>query len=371
MTVTKPYLPLLAALLLAACSTGNKKPMETPKDLLVHKLFSHIEKGEILYGHQDDLCYGHAWKVEDWETDSLTRSDVKAVTGKYPAVMGFELGGIEMGDPKSLDSVDFGLIRKAVLLHAERGGVVTISWHPRNPLTGGDAWDVSSDQVVKSLLMGGDLNDLFMNQWLPRLGDFLESLEGTPVIFRPWHECSESWFWWGSKLCTEQEYKDLFRTTWTYLVKARGLTNLLWCYSPNSGVSPEGYMARYPGDDIIDLMGLDHYEFIVPDGVEESGVRFATELKRCLTFLTAIAKEHDKMMCLSETGLESIPDPVWWTEVLHPAIKDYPVAYALTWRNACDKPMHFYAPWEGFENAADFKSFSDLEDVVFLDPVKN
>ena len=356
-----------ALITIAACSAGHQKPLETPKDQLVHRLFSHVEKGEILYGHQDDLCYGHAWKVEDWETDSLTRSDVKAVTGKYPAVMGFELGGIEMGDRASLDSVDFGLIRKAALRHAERGGIVTLSWHPRNPLTGGNAWDVSSREVVKSLLEGGDLHELFMDTWLRRMGDFLESLEGIPVIFRPWHESSASWFWWGSDLCTAEQYQNLYRTTWTYLVKARGLTNLLWCYSPNSGVSPQEYMSRYPGDEFVDILGLDHYEFLAPDGVDESGVRFQQELRRCLTFLNVLATDHHKLMCLSETGLESLPDPQWWTKVLHPVIRDFPIAYVLTWRNACDQPGHFYAPWEGFENAPDFQAFCAQDDIVFLE----
>ena len=358
---------LLAGTLLAACSTGNKKPVETPKDQVIQTFSAHVAKGEILYGHQDDLCYGHAWKVEDWEADSLTRSDVKAVTGKYPAIMGFELGGIEMGDKASLDSVDFNLIRKAAITHAQRGGIVTISWHPRNPLTGGDAWDVTSDQVVKALLEGGELHDLFMNVWLVRMGDFLESLGDIPVIFRPWHENSGSWFWWGARLCTEQEYKDLFRTTWTYLVKDRGLTNLVWCYSPNSGITPDEYMGRYPGDDIVDLMGLDHYEFLAPDGAEPSGKRFAEELQRSLSILQALGIGHNKLICLSETGLESIPDLEWWTKVLYPAIADYPIAYALTWRNAHDQAKHFYAPWEGFEGAADFKAFSELEDIKFLD----
>ena len=352
---------------LAAFSCGHSEPVETPAQGLYMKLYHSVKNGNILYGHQDDLCYGHAWKVEDWEADDLTRSDVKAVTGKYPAVVGFELGGIEMGDKASLDRVDFNLIRKAAKLHAERGGVVTISWHPRNPLTGGDAWDVSSDQVVKSLLEGGELHDLFMNTWLPRLGDFLESLGATPVIFRPWHECSESWFWWGSKLCTADEYKDLFRTTWIYLTETRGLTNLLWCYSPNGVSDPDDYMERYPGDDVIDLLGLDQYEFIGPDGFGPSGERFAAEVIRSLGFVHAFSVGHDKLMCLSETGLEGIPDPKWWTEVLYPAIKEFPIAYVLTWRNACDKPGHFYAAWEGFGNAPDFKAFSESEKIVFLD----
>ena len=158
----------------------------------------------------------------------------------------------------------------------------------------------------------------------------------------------------------------MYRTTWTYLAEARGLTNILWCYSPNSNISVEEYMSRYPGDQFVDMLGIDHYEYVGGDGLEESGVRFAEELKRSLTYMNQLSKDHHKLMCLSETGLESLPDPAWWTGVLYPAIKDFPIAYVLTWRNAHDKPEHFYAPWAGFENAPDFEAFSQLSDIVFL-----
>ena len=147
-------LPLiLCALLLAACTAGGKKPAASPKEVLSERLAAYAAEGKVLYGHQDDLSYGHAWCVTDWENDGLTRSDVRDVTGKYPAVVGFDLGGIELGDSCNLDKVPFGLMRKAALAHIGRGGIVTFSWHPRNPLTGGDAWDISSDEVVYSILM--------------------------------------------------------------------------------------------------------------------------------------------------------------------------------------------------------------------------
>ena len=79
---------LFAALILASCGTGNRKPMETPKDQLAHRLFSFAETGAIAYGHQDDLSYGHAWVVTDWENDSLERSDVKEVSGQYKGFLG-------------------------------------------------------------------------------------------------------------------------------------------------------------------------------------------------------------------------------------------------------------------------------------------
>ena len=362
----KRTIHILAALaVLASCSTG--KPMDTPKDLLVHRLFEYAENGQIAYGHQDDLVYGHAWKVEDVEADSLLRSDVKDVCGHYPMVVGFDLGDIEHGAENNLDGVPFGLMRKAALKHIERGGIVTFSWHPDNIVTGGDAWDVSSDQVVKSILKGGEHHVEF-KQWLSRAADFIESLGDVAVIFRPWHENVASWFWWGGNLCTAEEYRELYRLTWVFFTQERGLTNILWCYSPNGDCTPDEYMERYPGDEFVDILGFDTYEFVGQGGLEEAGAAFMGEIRDNLVKLNAFASDHKKLQCLSETGLEGIPDPVWWSEVLYPVIKDFPISYVLTWRNAWDKPTHFYGPWEGFENAGDFKKFSESEGIVMLMP---
>ena len=86
-----------------------------------------------------------------------------------------------------------------------------------------------------------------------------------------------------------------------------------------------------------------------------------------LTKLTALGTEHHKLIALSETGLEGLPDVHWWTGVLYPAIKDFPISYVLTWRNAWDQPGHYYAAWEGSADAADMKAFSEKEEIVFLD----
>ena len=359
------YLSLLAVAMCVGCGPRDKKPMETPKDELVHRLFTYAEEGKIAYGHQDDLFYGHNWLVTDAENDPLERSDVKDVTGKYPVILGCDLGGIELGADKNLDGVPFDLMRRAAQKQVERGGIVTFSWHPRNPLTGGDAWDVSSDQVVKSILKGGEKEREFRT-WLSRVADFIESL-GVPVIFRPWHENLGSWFWWGGKLCSAQEYQELYRMTWLYLTKDRGLTNILWCYSPNGDVKPEEYMSRYPGDEFVDILGVDSYEYVGNDTVADASARFKGELRRILTFLTALSYEHQKLMCLSETGLEGLVDPTWWTETVYPVVKDFSISYILTWRNAHDKPGHFYAAWKGFEYENDMKAFSELENILFLD----
>ena len=361
----KRLIPIIL-LALTACNSGDNKIMEAAKHNLLDKLMSYAEDGQIAYGHQDDLAYGHTWLVTDWESDDLKRSDVKDVCGHYPAICGFDLGGIELGNEANLDGVPFGLMRKAALKHLERGGIVTFSWHARNPLTGGDAWDISSDQVVKSILPGGEKHTEFMS-WLGRAADFIQSLgPGSAVIFRPWHENLGSWFWWGGNLCTAGEYQDLYRLTVSYFEQERGIRNIIWCYSPNGNCKSKEFMSRYPGDEFVDLLGIDSYEYAGDSTMEEARLRFQSELKGALSWLTLLGAEHRKPVCLSETGMEGLTDPVWWTETLYPAIKDYPISYVLTWRNAHDKPGHFYAPWDGFENAADFKAFTELEQMVVL-----
>ena len=140
---------------------------------------------------------------------------------------------------------------------------MTLSWHARNPLTGGDAWDVKDTTVVKSILPGGKNHQKFITG-LDKVADFINSLviaEGVkvPVIFRPWHEHTGSWFWWGKDLCSVDDYKQLWRMTYDRFIE-KGVDNVLYAYSPGGGCSSEEYMERYPGDDFVDLLGFDYYQ---------------------------------------------------------------------------------------------------------------
>ena len=91
-------------------------------------------------------------------------------------------------------------------------------------------------------------------------------------------------------------------------------------------------------------------------------------MKNALLITAAFAKEHGKLMAVTETGYEGIKYDKWWTEVLYPAVEAYPVSYVLTWRNACDAHMqhHYYAPFPDQESADDFCAFAALEDIVML-----
>jgi len=71
--------------------TADKDATKETQNLLLN-LKKLLHKG-VMFGHQNDLAYGVGWKNE------AGRSDVKDVTGEYPAVYGWELGGLEIDAP--------------------------------------------------------------------------------------------------------------------------------------------------------------------------------------------------------------------------------------------------------------------------------
>ena len=327
------------------------------REVLLQRLKSLSTRG-IMFGHQDDPFYGLGWQ---WDRG---RSDVLAVCDDYPAVMGFELGGIEMGDVKSLDSVPFTRIREELLAHIRRGGIATISWHPRNPLTGGTAWDNKDANTVRSILPGGSQHQKFQ-QWMQRLSSFLCSLKDehgqfVPLIFRPWHENSGGWFWWGKGLCTANEYKALWNCLQDKLL-ADGMTNIVWSWSPNFGMKDDD-MDSYPGDDRVDIIGLDAYQ------QSNDEQPFISTLNKDLGKLCEFAKKTGRLVALTECGYQNIPDPTWWTRVLKPQIEKYPISYFLVWRNFNSK--HYFAPAPTTKDAPDFRKMVSDKRILMLKDIK-
>lgn len=339
---------LSAILLTLALNVGA-----SPASKLIKRM-AKIQKSGIMIGHQDDPLYGHDWK---WDEG---RSDVKETAGDYPAVMGFELGDLELGKDKSLDGVAFDRMRREIQAQHRRGGIVEISWHPNNPATGKNAWDPEGEPVGK-ILPGGQLAGEFATR-MGRVATFLASLRDDrgrliPVIFRPWHEMGGGWFWWGKNSCTPEQYKQLYVYTHEFM-KRRGLNNLVWGFSPNTGdKSLETY---YPGDKYVDLIGVDLYDF------DHDGGKYTGNIHRELPRLVEMGKTHKKLVALTETGSQQLLVPDWFTTVFWPAVKDYPLCYVLFWRNAWDNHKELYLPYKGHSLANDFKAMTEEPRVLLL-----
>lgn len=291
--------------------------------------------------------------------------DVKAVTGDYPAVSGWELGHIEIGADKNLDSIYFTDMKRLIREVYERGAINTISWHGDNIATGNTAWDCAQDSVVRSILQGGTNHTKFL-VYLDRLAEFFHDLkdkngELIPVIFRMYHEHTGSWFWWGAKQCTPAEYNELFRMTVSYLRDVKGVHNLLYAFSPADINTEAEYLQRYPGDEWVDIVGFDTYA----SGTNPKDLEvYKQKMTNGLAIVTNYAARTGKIPIMAETGLEGVKVNDYFTQVLLPVIQPFKISYVLFWRNSFNDPNHFYVPYPGHAAANDFKKFTDTKGIL-------
>ncbi len=273
---------LLASLLLVigGCRTvapsGADRPAPIDPDATdetkaLYARLDTVAEEHTLFGHQDDLAYGVHW---DRRTDSLARragdrrSDVRSVTGSFPAVYGWDVG--DLGNPgttENLDGVPFDKMKDWMVEGYERGGVITVSWHMDNYVSGGDSWDTTP--AVSKLLPDSSQHDRY-RQALDRFAAFANDLDAgfwswiggghvVPIVFRPFHEMTGSWFWWGGDNTTPEAYKRLWRFTVEYLRDEKDVHNVLYAYSPDIFRSKAHYLEYYPGDAYVDVLGYDDY----------------------------------------------------------------------------------------------------------------
>ena len=356
---------LFIVLVFAGLTSAAAKPH--PSDLkatsgavkLYQKMLKLQHKG-LMFGHQDAFAYGTSWYATEG------RSDVNDVCGDHPAIIGWELGHLELGGAYSLDSVFFDHIRKGIQRANQLGAINTISWHFRNVLTGGTAWDVSSKKTVASMLPGGEKHQLY-RQYLDKLAAFMLSLKtekGTfiPVFFRPFHEHTGSWFWWGKNLCTVDEYKALWRFTVNYLRNEKNIHHLLYAYSTDRFTTEAEYLERYPGDDLIDLVAFDLYD---------RGPDYPATLSNCARLISKIGAEKGKIAAVSEAGGPIAKNTEWWTKTLLESLRPYDLSYVLVWRNAFNQPARTaFGPYKGCPSEQDFIKFYRDPKTLFLKDIQ-
>lgn len=345
-------------------SLSDKKA--TPETVSLYKKLNQLTQKGFLFGHQDDLAYGVNWKYEDG------RSDVKEVAGDYPAVYGWDIAGLEKDNTNNIDGVPFAKMKQYIQEASQRGGISTISWHFDNPATGKNAWD-NTPNSLKTILPGGENHQKFTS-WLDKAAAFFLSLKDNkgkniPILFRPYHELTGGWFWWGKGNCTPEEFKAAWKFTFEYLQK-KGVHNLIYSYNTGSFDSKEDFLAHYPGDNYVDMLSFDAYQ----NNDDKEGKKFIEGVQKQFKILNEIGLEKHKPIALAEAGYEAIPDANWWTGTLLKAIGDYKISYVLLWRNhgwqEKEQKMHYYVPYSGQASEKDFVNFYQLDKTLFEKDLK-
>jgi mannan endo-1,4-beta-mannosidase len=95
--------------------------------------------------------------------------------------------------------------------------------------------------------------------------------QNIPLLWRPLHEASGGWFWWGAK--GPEPFKALWRLLYSRLTVHHKLHNLIWVLTNSD---PKWY----PGDDVVDIIGVDDYPKDATDSLQNDWVPLVSQFNR-------------------------------------------------------------------------------------------
>ena len=352
-------------------NTSKRKELDFPYPIVdsdatystkavLHNLHKVADSRRFILGAQDCTASGYGWN------DDSGISDIERVSGRRP-----ELYCWDFMDVVTLEGTEHPNAAKIRRLATEayyQGGITTFCWHAVNPAGDKDFYHLRPG-TVRECLPGGPLNEKFNNllKQIARFNDTLIGMNGDrmPIIFRPWHECDGGWFWWGKECASPDELKAIYRYTVEYLRDTLGIHNFLYAFSPDINFeSEEEYLKYYPGDDYVDIIGLDNYWLyrdVVTD-LEPSRIRLKT--------ISDFAAKRNKVAALTETGQAGIETVDWFSSRLMQSIygnpeNDIRLAYVAFWRNST---WGYFTPYPGHPAMPDFLKFLSDSHVILMDP---
>lgn len=380
-------------------------------DTSVISLYQYLkavgESDAALYGHMEDT-------VLKAGSSELSCSDTEDLTGSLAAINGLDCGGLFSGfaskynarhpEADPIPETTEGNIKAAALLSNEAiadGAIMTLSCHMPNfafaeekdasaektydryDYNSADSYNLKGD-CMNQILPGGKFNEQF-TAFLDLVAEYAGQVDGA-ILFRPFHENTGSWFWWGKAFCDAETYKSVFKYAVEYLRDTKNVHNLLYVYGPGSeAASVEEYGERYPGDEFVDMVGFDTYD---DKASADENYTFMKNFESVVKITDQFAKEHNKLFAVTETGITNSAmkktgneRPEWFTEILDIITKpDYNCAYYMVWSNY-DSKGNYYAPFavsktedgtlHGHELMDGFIRFYNNEKSIFAADQKN
>ncbi|MCX6218867.1 glycosyl hydrolase [Spirosoma sp.] len=296
------YFDIDYLLLTSTAAVLPVKPSKTLVDaqatLSTKGLFSYLVDqygSKVISGQQDDVEY------------------ILEKTGKEPAIGSFDLieyspSRVQFGSKPQRNSED-------IIKWAKKGdgrGIISLMWHWNAPTdlinqapdklwwrgfyTDATTFDIAAVLADKQ----GERYQLILHD-IDAIALQLKKFQAAdvPVLWRPLHEASGGWFWWGAK--GAGPLKELWRILYDRLTNYHQLHNLIWVYTATDTFKADWY----PGDQYVDIVGMDIYT----DPTANMSGNWSSAQSQL---------NGKKLVTLSETGNLPNPDKIrgfgtWWS----------------------------------------------------------
>jgi mannan endo-1,4-beta-mannosidase len=217
---------------------------------------------------------------------------LKNNTGKEPALLGMDFmdhTGVNSSGYKNNPDV----VANAKTWWGKKG-IVALCWHWRDPSYKTNAFYTESTTFnINAIDSTESANYKAMIRDMDIVAGYLKELQnaGVAVLWRPLHEASGGWFWWGAKGAAP--CIKLWRLMYDRFTNFHQLNNLIWVWTTTDDSKA---LTWYPGDNYVDILGMDIYP-----GEYQHG-------SQVIAFSRVKEKSGgDKLITLSECG--SIPYP--------------------------------------------------------------
>lgn len=216
--------PILLLILLCCCQSSNSLQKHSP----------------IIWG----------FALDGYPIDESKLLEVRERTSLSPQLVSFYLQWPKPGEKENIPISSFEAIW-------EMGAIPCLTWEPMYFI----------DKEPHTL----SLQEILSKQYEPYLHNMAEAIKGwgKPVIIRFGHEMNLNQYHWGTR--AEQYGKEspqIYVKMFRYLVnffRQDGAANALWAFCPNADSVPGESWNRasryYPGDEFVDILGMDGYDW--------------------------------------------------------------------------------------------------------------
>ena len=231
-------------------------------------------------------------------------------TGKLPALVGFDFlfaTGVKASDSWYQSYTQMALDAAKDLW--SQGGIPAFTWHWKDPSDQIDAFYTKSgndkeytefdftkgfaDPACTANCTWNKESETYKQlvSDIDEIADMFLGLQeaGVAAIFRPLHEASGKWFWWGTK--GGAAFQALYNLVYDEMVGVKGVKNLVWVWNPEYTSDKDWN----PGATKYDVISLDIYE----------AWDYTAKYTKAYAELTT-NYGTDKILAVSENG--SIPD---------------------------------------------------------------
>lgn len=211
----------------------------------------------------------------------------------------------------------------------KRGSIPHITWEP---------WDFNRncqkynlDSIIKGTW------DSYINEWAKEISDWKN-----PVLIRWGHEMNGNWYPWDG-LHNEQDPKKYIAAFKHIknIFDANNAKNVIWVWSPDiCSFFPKqniyNFTKYYPGDDYVDIIGIDGYNFAKARTLSKPWLTFEELYEKSYKDLTKLSKDKPLMIGEFASNEDEDDKPLkgkWVKDAFDKIKNDYKKIKIFTWFN--------------------------------------